>query len=151
MQRLTLLLPVEEQDHSLEIVNGKVRKSVKNENQNGHQVKNDKSCRDKIVRKPYKDKNVQKSCNDKIVCHSIKDVKFTCTNLEQDLDAEDNCPSEQDLVAEGNCSLLEDLAAEERIFLAKADSNDIDSEKFPNVQASRKEDLEAEERTFVID
>ena len=90
---------------------------------------------------------MKQSCNNKIVSHSVKNVNFACTNLEQDLVAEDIRPSEQDLVAEDGCPSEEDLAAEERTFLVKADSND----KFPNVQAFRKEDLEAEERTVVID
>ena len=144
VQRLSLLLPVEEQSNKLEVVGFEVKMSDKGDNSNGQEVKKDKkSCENKNVEKSEEDKNIKQSCSDKINCHTVKDV---------------NRALKEDLVAEG-IRFTEDLAAEERTFLEKAQFKSTkgslcrsfiqrrpDSGRFPST-----EDLAAEERMFPID
>ena len=99
VQRLSLLLPVEEQSDRLEVVGFEVKMLNKDENIVGQEVKKDKN-----VEKSCKDKNVKRSCKDKISCHLVKDV---------------NHALKEDLVAEGIRLSKEDLVAEERTFLEK--------------------------------
>ena len=110
IQRLTLLLPVEEQRHPLDIVNGEIRILQENKGQNDKNDKMNKreeSCKDKKFEMPCKDKNKDKSCESKIVSHV---VKSSCIDLKEDMVAED-CHN-----------LKQDLVAEERTFFAECKS-----------------------------
>ena len=93
VQRLSLLLPVEEQSEKLEVVGFEVSKMSKNEN-DSQIIKVDKN-----VESSSKDKSDKKSCKDKIDCHVVKEIKHAV---------------KENLVAEDAHFTKEDLAAEER-------------------------------------
>ena len=173
VQRLSLLLPVEEQSERLEVVGFEVVKSVKGERNESQEVKRDKnvkmSCLSKNVEKSDEGKNVKKSCKDKIVCQMVKEISHAVkedlvaedTRFPKEyLVAEDTRFSKEDLVAEDIHALTEDLAAEERTLRENAklrsrklvhcanvdrDSRDLIAEDCRLSQ----EDLVAEERTFL--
>ena len=161
VQRLSLLLPVEEQSEYLEVVGFEVTRSGKGERNESQEVKRDKnvkmSCLSKNVEKSDEGKKVKKSCKDKIVCQMVKGKSHA---VKEDLVAEDTRLPKEYLVAEDIHSLTEDLAAEERTL---RENNKFRSRKLvhcANVDRDSRdliaedcrlsqEDLVAEERTFL--